>query len=285
MKKLIVNADDFGLSGSVNRGIIECFQKGIVTSSTLMPNMPWFDDAVFLAKKNPGLGVGCHLNLYRGRPILPAREIPSLVNKKGFFFASFELVKRIYLGKINPREVENELSAQIQKIQDAGIEITHLDSERHFHCFPVIAPVVAKLARDFGIFKARLPREKWNLKNGAIIFSPQFYKMRYLASRSRSLAASFRKYGIKFVDNFYGILYSGKLDQSILANLLAQIPDGISELMVHPGYVDHELRQNALELSIHLLASREQELRVLTSPEIIQKVKELNIELVNYRDL
>lgn len=285
MKKLIVNADDFGLSSSVNRGIIECFQKGIVTSTTLMPNMPGFDNAVFLAKQNPDLGMGCHLNIFRGKPILPACEIPSLVNKNGLFFASSELVKRIYWRQIKASEVRREFSAQIKKIQGAGIEISHLDSEKHFHCFPIISPIVAELARDFGILKVRLPREKWNLKKTAQIFSPQLYKMRYLASRSRFLVYTYRKSGIKFVDNFYGILYSGKLDQDLFLRFLEIIPDGISELMVHPAYLDQELEQLSRELNIYLLKSREQELRVLTSSEIIQKVKELNIQLVSYRDL
>jgi len=285
MKRLIVNADDFGLSASVNRGIIDCYKKGIVTSSTLMPNMPGFDNAVFFSKQNPDLGVGCHLNLYRGAPVLAASEVSSLVNAKGLFFSSWELVQRIYLRKIKPREVEKELSAQIQKTREAGVSITHLDSERHFHGFPIIAPIVAKLARDFKIRKVRLPREKWNLKKASQIFSSQFYKMRYLALRSRFLVALFREQGIKFVDNFYGILYSGKLDQNILAKLFDQIPDGISELMVHPGYVDHELEALARDLNNHLLESREQELRVLTDPRVRQKIKELNIELVSYRDL
>ncbi|MDP2918032.1 MAG: ChbG/HpnK family deacetylase [bacterium] len=285
MKKLIVNADDFGLSKSVNRGIIDCYQKGIVTSTTLMPNMPGFDEAVLLAKQNPGLGVGCHLNIYRGRPVLKACEIPSLVNKNGLFFASSELVKRIYWRRIKASEVRREFSAQIQKIQGAGIEISHLDSEKHFHCFPIISPIVAELARDFGILKVRLPREKWKIKKMSQIFSPQLYKMEYLALRSRFLAKSFQKFDIKFVDNFSGILYSGKLDQDLLFGFIETIPDGISELMVHPAYVDQELEQLADSLNIHLLESREQELRALTSPEIIQKVKELNIELVSYREL
>lgn len=281
MKKLIINADDFGLSRGVNQGIIEAHQKGIITSTTLMANMPGFEDAVKLARQNPHLGVGIHLNIYRGKPLLSPSQIPSLVNKQGEFFSSFKLAKKIYRGKINPVEVEKELKAQIIKVKEAGISISHLDSEKHFHCFPKISEVVLKLASYFNIRKIRLPREKWSPRQFSDLFSPQFYKRQYLASRSRSLIPLFQKQGIKYIDNFYGILYSGKISFGSFLKILENIPNGISEFMVHPGYVDKELQK----LNNNMIYSREKELRILMHPEVRKKIKALGVELINYQEV
>lgn len=285
MKKLIINADDFGLSRSINRGIIKCFQEGVVRSATLMPNMPGFADAVRLVKENTGLGIGAHLNIYRGRPVLPRDKIPSLVNREGMFLASFALVRRIYLGQVNSQEVEAEFKAQIAKIKEAGVAITHLDSEKHFHALPIIAPVVARLAAYFNIPRVRLPREKWSPKHLSDLLSSQFYKMQYLAFRSHFLAAEFKKHKIKFVDNFYGILYSGKINLQGFLKLLEELGPGNSELMVHPGYVDEELEDLARELNNHLVGTREEELKILTHPLVQAKIQEQGIQLINYRDI
>ncbi len=285
MKKLIINADDFGLSQSVNRGIIECFQKGIVRSATLMPNMPGFQDAVRLARENSGLGIGAHLNIYRGKPVLSPDKIPSLVDKKGMFLASFALMRRIYFGQVNPKEVEAELKAQIVKIKEAGITITHLDSEKHFHALPVVASVVANLAAYFNISRVRLPRERWSPKRVIDLLSFQFYKMQYLALRSNFLVAQFRKHSIKFIDNFYGILYSGKINLEEFLKLLERLGLGNSEIMVHPGYVDEELEHLAHDLNNYLLKTREEELKILTHPLVQAKIQEQGIQLINYQDL
>lgn len=281
VKKLIINADDFGLTGGVNRGIIEGHQKGVITSTTLMANMLGFEDAVRLARQNPHLGVGIHLNIYRGKPLFSPSQIPSLLNQNGEFFSSFKLAKKIYQGKINLKEVEEELKAQIIKVKEAGINITHLDSEKHFHCFPQISAVVLKLAAYFNIRKIRLPREHWSNRRVSDLFSPQFYKMQYLASRSRALIPLFQKQGIKYIDNFYGILYSGKTSLSSFLEILENIPQGISELMVHPGYVDAELKG----LNNNMVYSREKELKILLHPEVKRSIKVLEIQLVNYNEL
>lgn len=278
-KRLIINADDFGLSKSVNQGIIDGYKKGVITSATIMANMPGFLDAVLKTKRNPGLGVGVHLNIYRGRPLSFPGAIPSLVNNKGNFFASSRLVQKIYLKKINPQEIEKELKAQIIKVKEAGIPITHLDSEKHFHVFPIVSEVVLKLACYFQIKKIRLPYEKWYSKDIADLFSSQFYKMQYLAWRSQALIPYFQRRDIKTIDNFYGILYSRKINLRSFLAILSALAPGVSEIMVHPGYVDQELRLLSQRLGYNLLDSRAQELKVLLDPYLKEQN---NIQLIHY---
>jgi len=283
--KLIINADDYGLSRSGNCGIIEGHKKGVITSATLMANMPGFLDAVGLAKKNPDLGVGVHLNLYRGEPLSSPASISSLLRADGNFFASPRLVRKIYLKRINPKEVQKELKTQIIKVKEAGIAITHLDSEKHFHVFPVISSVVIRLAKYFNIRKIRLPDEKWQTRKLGDLFSPQFYKRQYLARRSRVLTPFCKGEGIKHVDQFYGILYSDSVSLQSFLDLLEGIPSGLSELMVHPGYIDEELRKISRKLNYSMIDSREKELKILLHSSVLGKIRELNIDLVNYREL
>jgi len=285
MKKLIINADDFGLSRSVNRGIITAHRKGVVTSATIMANTPGFSDAVIRAKNNPSLGVGVHLNLYRGKPLSGPASVSSLVRADGNFFASPKLVKKIYLKKINPKEIQRELKAQIIKVKESGIVITHFDSEKHFHAFPVISSVVVRLASYFKIKKIRLPAGEWQPRNLGDLFSPQFYKRQYLAHRAGILRPLFQKQGIKYVDQFYGILYSGNISLQFFLDLLEGIPSGVSELMVHPGYIDEELRKISRKLNYSMIDSREKELKILFHSSVLGKIRELNIDLINYRDL
>lgn len=285
MKKLIINADDFGLSSSVNRGIVDCFQRGVVSSTTLMANMSGFDDAVLLAQENSGLKVGAHLNVYRGRPLSPAREIASLVNKNGMFYASVELPMRLYLGKVKIEHIEKELRAQVVRIREAGVQITHFDSEKHFHMFPVVSQAVLNTARYFGIKKIRLPQEKRQSGSFNDLFSAQFCKYLYLSLRAKKMRGEFQRAGILYVDNFFGILYSKKIGIDAFLQILERIPEGVSEIMVHPGYVDSELRQMAKEYNNYLLETREEEVKVLTSEVVVEKVKELSIKLVGYDEL
>lgn len=135
MKKLIVNADDFGFCESVNYGILRAYKKGIVTSTTMMANMPGFEHAVQLYRENPGLGVGVHLNITCGKPITNA---PSLINEEG-------MMNRDNRPNWNLDEIYTELEAQIEKVKAAGIPITHLDSHHHIHTLEQLQPVIEKL--------------------------------------------------------------------------------------------------------------------------------------------
>ncbi len=289
MKRLIVNADDFGLTESVNQGILEAHQRGILTSATLLANGATFDSAVALALASPRLGVGVHLNLTDGRPVSDPAGVASLVNGQGSFFGTpWGLLTRILTGKLRLAEVERELRAQIEKVRGAGIAVTHLDAHKHVHMLPPVFPIVLRLAREYGI-GARLGIERLvglgRLLRRNAGAAGQVLKQ-YLGARALAvLAVNFREQlrqaGINSPMHFYGIVQTGFLDAAELEAILWNLPEGTSELMCHPGYLDGALR----EAHTRLLEQRERELDALTRPEIRKLVAALGIQLIDYRDL
>jgi predicted glycoside hydrolase/deacetylase ChbG (UPF0249 family) len=160
-RKIIINADDFGLCEGVNQGIVKAHTEGVLTSATLMTNMQCAEKAAALAKSLPSLGVGIHLNLTDGRPLAKDRGIGTLCNVNGeFAFNPYQLCSRSALSAKIREAIRMELQAQIQWTLDQGITPTHLDSHKHVHCFPVLFKIVCELAGRFGISAIRWPLEK-----------------------------------------------------------------------------------------------------------------------------
>ncbi len=156
---LIVNADDFGISQGVNQGIVEAHLKGILTSTTAMANMPAFDHAVQLKREHPTLAVGVHLNLTAGTPVLPSEKVPDLIDRTGRFLRVDRLLLGLTLGRIDLRQVEAELSAQVERAIRAGLDPGHLDSHHHVHCHPALHSVAVRLAQRYEISGMRCPVE------------------------------------------------------------------------------------------------------------------------------
>jgi len=290
MKKLIVNADDFGLTEGVNRAIIDGHKNGIITSATLMANGMAFDSAVEASSGAPELGVGVHLNLTQGRPIRPSSQVPSIVTAEGSFYPSPGILARqILTRKVVPREVEIELRSQIEKVASAGVRITHLDSHKHIHLLPPLFGVVIRLAREYGIECVRCPVEPASsalgpLRSGrgrALRMAKQYLLARALSTLAACQVKRLAHAGIYRTDHFYGLSQTGFLDAATLEQLLRTVHDGTGEVMCHPGYVDEAL----LGTRTRLRAQRETELNALTSPGIKPLVTELGIELISYEDL
>ncbi len=290
MKKLIVNADDFGLTEGVNRAIVDGHKNGIITSTTLMANGTAFVSAVASASSVPDLGIGVHLNLTQGRPVCPASQVPTIVNSEGFFYPSpGVLARRILSRKIRPREIENELRSQIEKIASVGIRITHLDSHKHIHLLPPIFDLVIKLASEYGIDCVRLPIEPASGALGPLQSGrsgwPRMAKQYLLARALSALAACQVKKvahaGLYRPGYFFGLSQTGFLNTAILQQMLRAVPDGTGEIMCHPGYVDAEL----LNTRTRLREQRQTELEALTSRSVRQLANELGIELIPYDKL
>ena len=290
MKNLIVNADDFGLTEGVNRAIIDGHRNGIITSTTLMANGMAFEPAVAASAAVPTLGVGVHLNLTQGRPICKASQVPSIVTPEGLFYPSPGiLARRILSRKVDLRHIENELRNQIQKIVSAGVRITHLDGHKHIHLLPPIFDVVVRLAREFAIQCVRCPIEPATSafgplqsgRRGRLRMAKQFLLGRALSSLAAWQAEEVAKAGLHRPDRFYGLSQTGFLDLELLERMILEVPDGTSEIMCHPGYVDEDLLQTRTRLH----AQRETELQALTNPRIRQLVKDLQINLISYGNL
>lgn len=289
-KRLIVNADDFGLTEKVNQAIVEGHQRGIITSTSLLANGAAFESAVALARLAPGLGVGVHLNLTEGRPISDPASIPSLVNEHGHFSSGpVALSARIMVGRVRLEEVEKELRAQIEKVLAAGIAPTHLDGHKHFHVLPPVFRIIMQLASDYGIRGVRCAAEpsarlgpllRRNRASSAEILK-QYLAGRALRFVSSGLKEELERAELSCPEYFYGVTQTGFLDAQSLEEILHSLPWGTSELMCHPGYVDTDL----MRTPTRLLAQREVELHALTQPAIKELIVRLGIELITYRNL
>jgi len=288
MKRLIVNGDDFGFTSNTNEGIQRGYREGILTSTTLMANGTAFDDAVEIALANPGLGVGCHVALVDGDPVAPPDEVPSLLSTNGRLPGSvMELTRR--LGRsIQVRDVEREISAQVQRVIDAGITPTHLDTHKHAHMHPTILKLLVRVAADFGIRRIRKPFEVIAPTIGGTAARSQraVHIKQWMASVATLPMAPFfndivRKCGIITPDRFYGIALTGLMDAAAIIKLLGFKGDGCVELMCHPGIHDSELDRARTRLK----ESREVELEALTSPGVRSAVINQAIKLISYREL
>ena len=282
MKKVIINADDFGLCHGVNQGIILAHQKGILTSATLMANTPGFEEAVELSQENKKLGVGIHLNIVRGEPLLAADKVKTLLNSEGLFFSSvFLLLRKLVSKKINLQDIEREFRAQIEKTLKAGITPSHFDSEKHIHCFPSIFKIVLKLGKEYGIRKVRYINEYcFSLRNFRTANS--FFLSLFCALMKKKV----RESGLVITDRFYGICNRGYMSAQKLKKILANLDEATAEIMVHPGYITQELKDlERLVGSYYVNKYRERELEALLDAELKEIVQSQKIQLINFNEL
>lgn len=287
MKKLIINADDFGYTRGVSEGIIRAHREGILTSATLMANGAAFDDAVERAKANPKLGVGCHLVLTGGKSVAPREEIPSLADREGRLPESLPaLATRLSLGTVRSKDIETELRAQLDKIRRTGIELTHVDTHKHTHVHPSVMGAVGRVAREFGITRVRNPIEdladSWRTARrehtGLVGNMAACCAVRSVGPWFQSIA---RKYGLRSPDHFLGLAITGSVSAAALCRLIDTLPDGCTEIMTHPGLCDAELMSTDTRLN----EQRETELDGLLSPEAKRLTEAKGIRLISYREL
>jgi len=274
--RLIINADDFGFSEGVTRGIVEAHTAGSVTSASIMANGIDWDNAVRLARATRTLGFGVHLNLVQGRPLL---RVPSLTDPETNEFYSLGLLAlRAVAGRIDRGELEAETRAQIERVRGAGIPVTHLDSHRHAHALPAIFPVVARVARDAGIRAIRIPQEplRLNALDAAATARKLVLELALRAARALPLAAP-----LVTTDHFRGIsLQGGTHFASRLRRALDTLGPGSTELMVHPGHVDE-----VLAAQDPYTQPRAIELAELVSAGVRERLSRGDIELVSFAAL
>jgi predicted glycoside hydrolase/deacetylase ChbG (UPF0249 family) len=260
--RLILNADDFGLTRGINRAIAELHSAGALSSATLMAAGPAFDDAVEVARAHPTLGVGCHIVLTDGTPVSPPGSIRSLLGTDGKNFrpALVDFVQALLLGRINEDEVAREALAQIVKLQSAGIHPTHLDTHKHAHLFPSIARPLLQVAERCGIRAIRNPFEPgWSLAldHGS---RPRRLAVRLIGLlRPRFEAhAQIRNGRVLTTDGTVAISATGQLNATTLGEVLRAIPPtGTYELCCHPGYNDGDLDRVTTRLRAHRDIERE----------------------------
>ena len=287
MKNLIVNADDLGWTDGVNRGIVEAFHHGIVTSTSLLTNGAAFAGGVEAARSAPGLGVGVHLNLSDGPPVADRETVTSLLNNDGEFVGGPEslLLRRARRG-LSLAEVENEWDAQIQKVRDAGISPTHLDGHKHVHMLPGLFEIALKLAKRHDIGAIRVSLEASSLraalssgsKQNAGVVMKQGVQARGLKLLARDAREQAGRAGISTADYFCGIAQTGELTREGMEQFVKSLPEGTTELMCHPGYADAALQKTPTRLQ----DSRQTELQILTDTGIRNLVASMGIRLIDY---
>lgn len=285
-KRVIINADDFGLSQAVNEAVFDAAENGILSSATIMANMPGFDEAVRGALRLKTLGVGVHLNLLRGKAIANPACIGSLVDKNGNLPGSaLALAKLILMGKLRPEHVEAEMCAQIEKVKQHGITPTHVDSEKHMHlAFPMIGAAACRAANAFGIPAIRVARE-WRMRPDGVPHPrlAQQLKATFLRRQSLRFASHVSQSGLCFADAFFGIAYTGLMTGSIYRWVFSRLPEGTMEIMTHPAKSAGAARL-AGERS-WLDQQRIAEYRGLLDAEAARTLAEGRIALITYREL
>lgn len=237
MKQLIVNADDFGLHPLINAGIIKGHQEGFITSTSLMPSAPCWQEAVRLAKDNPRLGIGVHLTLVGGVPsVLPKEKVSSLLDDDGLFLPDYvAFAKRYYSGAVKRSELEAELRAQLERALSCGVNITHIDSHQHTHVLPGINSLVLKLSNEYNIIRVRIPKEGYFFTGGFQTGVGRLIGRSGLSFCADMAALRADSLGLRHPQHFYGMLAGGHLNAQLIANILRQLPEGVSEIMTHPG--------------------------------------------------
>jgi chitin disaccharide deacetylase len=271
VRRLIVNADDFGRSPSINEAVIRAHQEGILTTTSLMVNEPSCAEAVALARQNPRLGVGLHLTLLFGHSALPPSEIPGLINEKGEFTtnpagAGF----RYFFHRRLRAQLRAEIRAQLRRFRDTGLPLDHVNGHLHLHLHPVIFPLLMEAQEEFGIRHLRLTFDPFWL-NLRLASGYLFYRVIHalifhsLSARARPVLA---RRGIRHTDAVFGLLQNARVDETYVSRLLPSLPPGDSELYSHPS-----------------LDEFKHEFDALISPRVRAQVKALSIQLIRYQDL
>jgi hopanoid biosynthesis associated protein HpnK len=270
-RRLIVNADDFGRSQSINQAVIRAHREGILTSASLMVNEPHADQAVALARENPGLGVGLHLALVCGASALSAEEIPQLVNARRQFSNSPVTTGWRYFASAKCRaQLRLEIAAQFEKFRANGLPLDHVNGHLHLHLHPVVFGILMENAPRWGITALRLT-DDWFGLNARLASGRWFYRFshaaihRVLSARARPVLA---QKGIRHTRVVFGLLQNARVDAEYVAKLLPLLPPGDSELYSHPS-LDHFRN----------------EFDALINPTLKTQAAQLGIQLIRYQDL
>jgi len=269
--RLIVNADDFGLSSSVNRAVIRAHREGILTTASLMVNAPAFGEAVAMAQENPRLGVGLHLTLVCGHSALPPGTIPGLVNAQGRFTNDSGVAGLSYYFNRRLREqLRREIHAQFEKFRATNLRLDHLNGHLHLHLHPVVFSLLMEDGAQLGFESVRLTWDplalNLRLASGRLGYRAMHALIfKWLCARARPVL---EQRGFRHTKAVFGLLQNGRVDEAYVSRLLSNLPGGDSELYSHPSLDDFK-----------------HEFDALTSPRVRAQLAGLGIKLIRYQDL
>lgn len=270
-RRLIVNADDFGRSKSINEAVTRAHREGILTTASLMVGEPAWAEAVMMARENPRLGVGLHITLQHGRCAHDPAQIPGLANEgREFGRNAVASGMRFFFQRELRSQIETEIAAQFIRFHSTGLKLDHVNGHLHMHLHPVVFEILMRRAREWGISNFRLTRDPFWL-NAQLAGGKWFYRAShaiiYRALSARSRTALTRR-GIKYTPQVFGLLQNARVNETYVRKLLPRLPAGDSELYSHPS-----------------LDEFKHEFDALVSPAVKQIVQDQGIELIRYQDL
>lgn len=272
-RRIVINADDFGLSHGINEGILALMEKGVVGSTSLMVNFPDSAQALQLVKEK-NLTAGWHFTLSLGRPVSDPSTIPSLVQNDGSFYPVKHLLLRCLLRRVRAADVRREIEAQWRCFEDAGVRPAHIDGHQHCHIFPVVRDAVRNLVAEHNIPMVRLPVERGGP------FVPRFFERLILGNMKASRAKFWKDVGCQIMP-FYGISLVGRAgNPAEWRRLLARIANPVSLIMIHPG-IEHP-GENLY--GDDFPGSRQAELDLLLSPEWKTLLEEMRVEPISFKE-
>src|SRR5262245_41322349 len=281
-QRLIVNADDFGISEAVNEAVIRAFSEGVLRSCSLMVTGEAFEHAVSVAQAHPALAVGIHLVTVMGRAVLPPAAIPTLVDATGHFVSNpTRAGLKYYFSPQARRELRQELRAQFDKFAATGLRLSHIDGHLHMHVHPVIFRAALELGLRYGARCMRVPQEEYCL---AVNFRRQDTGKKALHTLlfgllARRMKRQLRGADFVYAERVYGTLHSGQMDEQYFLYTLDNLQATTNEIYFHPAVYPADCPLNAAE------QQGMREFAALTSPCICRRAHELGIELVNYLDI
>ena len=282
----MVNADDFGFTSGVNRAIVKAHTDGVVTSATLMANGSAFCEVKDLAKQFPKLSIGCHVVLIDGEPVLPPAKLPSLTQSGRFRDDLKAFAARALTGQLDATEIAAEATAQIRKVQAAGMRVSHFDTHKHTHIFAKVLRPLLLAAAECGVRAVRNPfGPRLPLRLSELVKRPNLWtrwvEMRVLGTFAGNFQKTAQREGFVTPDGTLGIEITGTLNETLFTAIATSVPEGTWEFVCHPGYNDPDLASARTRLR----ESREVELHVLASPGAREILTRHGIELISYRDL
>jgi hopanoid biosynthesis associated protein HpnK len=276
LKRLIVTADDFGAAPQVNEAVERAHRDGILSAASLMVSGAAAGDAVTRARNLPSLRVGLHLVLVEGRPVLPASTVPDLVDSSGYFRTDMARAgaAMFFFPKVR-RQLAAEIDAQFAAFAATGLTLDHVNAHKHFHLHPTIADLIVKAAAMYGVKGARVPLEPQAVLGRIENHKPSGV-VALTAPFAKSLRARFRRAGIAAPDSVFGLAWSGAMTADRLAGLIEHLPDGLSEIYMHPATGSYPGSAPGYQYSRELIA--------LTDPRMPGLLKAKGIQTGGFGD-
>jgi hopanoid biosynthesis associated protein HpnK len=296
MKEVIVNADDFGMSKGVNDAIVISSKLGVLTSTSIMANMPAFEDAINkINVNNMNIGIGIHISLTEGKSVLKPSEIPLLVDSYGHFKNSFaSLFIQVMKSKSILQQIEIEIKAQFEKLHSFGVKLDHVNSHHHIHMIPRIFSIVSKVATYYNYRSIRLIDESFIVRFNNNYLNYYLYPLKTGNIVKKILLSSLAKMNknkaqnVWMPDHCFGVLHSGQMDLRALRHIFNSIQPGVTEIIIHPGLYNGpepaESRNKKMEKWLQS-SGRKVELETLLSDSIRYEIERNNIRLVRFSDI